>query len=85
MEAKSYFEKGIIVRLDSKGSVLGIDITDSTEFFSGDDDITLKEACKILGVSESTLRRRIKERKIPYKKPNNKNYRFKRRDFLKAA
>lgn len=85
IEAKSYFENGIIVRLDAKGHVLGLDITDSSQFFSGDDEVTLEEASKLLGISESTMRRRIKEGRIPYTKPNKKDYRFKRKDILKAA
>jgi excisionase family DNA binding protein len=85
VEAKSYFENGIIVRLDSKGNVLGLDVTDSTQFFSGDDEIDMKEACKILGISESTMRRRIKEGLVKYTKPNKKDYRFKRQDILKVA
>ena len=85
VESKSYFENGIIVRLDSKGNILGLDITDSSQFFSGDDEIDMREACKILGVSESTMRRRIKEGLIKFTKPNKKDYRFKRKDILKAA
>jgi excisionase family DNA binding protein len=85
IEAKSYFENGIIVRQDSKGNVIGLDITDSSKFFSGDDEIDLKEACKLLGVSESTLRRRIREGGIKYRKPNGKDYRFKRKDILRRA
>lgn len=85
IEAKSFFENGVLVRLDSKGNVLGLDITDSSEFFSGNDDIDMKEACKLLGISESTMRRRIKDGRIKYTKPNNKDYRFKRKDILKAA
>jgi excisionase family DNA binding protein len=85
VEAKSYFENGVIVRLDAKGNVLGLDITDSSQFFSGDDELTLKEACKLLGVSESTLRRRIRQGQIKFRKPNNKDYRFKRKDLLKVA
>ncbi len=85
VEAKSYFENGVIVRLDAKGNVLGIDITDSTEFFASDDEIDLKTACKLLGVSESTLRRRIKAGGIKFRKPNGKDFRFKRKDILKVA
>ena len=85
IEAKSYFENGVIVRLDAKGNVLGLDITDSSQFFSGDEELTLKEACKLLGVSESTLRRRIRQGQIKFRKPNNKDYRFKRKDLLKVA
>jgi excisionase family DNA binding protein len=85
IEAKSYFENGLIVRLDSKGNVIGVDVTDSSRFFSGDDEIDLKQACALLGVSESTLRRRIKEGRIKYRKPNGKDFRFKRKDVLKVA
>lgn len=83
VEAKSYFENGVIVRLDSKGNVIGLDITDSSQFFSGDDEIDLKEACELLGVSESTLRRRIREGSIKFRKPNGKDYRFRRKDILR--
>jgi excisionase family DNA binding protein len=83
IEAKSYFENGVIVRLDAKGNVMGLDITDSSQFFAGDDEIDLKEACALLGISESTLRRRIREGKIRFRKPNGKDYRFKRKDILK--
>lgn len=31
----------VIVRLDKKGNVLGINITDSSQFFAGDDEITM--------------------------------------------
>ncbi len=85
VEAKSYFENGIIVRLDAKGNVIGLDITDSSQFFAGEGELTLKEACTLLGISESTMRRRIKEGKVKYRKPNNKDFRFKKRDILKMA
>ncbi len=45
----------------------------------------MKEACRILGISESTMRRRIKKGLIKYRKPNNKDYRFKGKDILSAA
>lgn len=83
VEAKSYFENGIIVRLDKRGNVIGIDITDSIGFFLSSQTISLQEACKLLGVSESTLRRKIRLGEIPYSKPNNKDYRFKKSDILK--
>lgn len=85
VESKSYFQNGVIVRLDAKANVIGLDITDSSQFFSGDEELTLKEACALLGVSESTLRRRIRDGKIKYRKPNGKDYRFKRKDILKRA
>jgi excisionase family DNA binding protein len=85
VEAKSYFENGIIVRLNAKGHVIGLDITDSTQFFSGNDDLDMKQACALLGISESTMRRRIREGKIQFTKPNHKDYRFKRKNILKSA
>ena len=85
IEAKSYFENGMIIRLDSKGNVMGLDVTDSRKFFSGEEELTLQEACALLGVSESTLRRRVREGKVKFRKPNNKDYRFKRKDLLKLA
>ena len=83
VEAKSYFENGIIVRLDKDDNVIGIDITDSSAFFLAKMTISLQEACQLLGVSESTLRRWVKEKKIKYTKPNNKDFRFKKADILK--
>jgi excisionase family DNA binding protein len=85
VEAKSFLENGVIVRLDKKGNILGIDITDSSQFFSGDEEMTLQEACELLGVSESTMRRRIKEGKVKFTKPNGKDYRFKKSDILKVS
>ena len=85
VESKSFFQDGVIVRLDKKGNVLGLDITDSSAFFSGADELTMKEACELLGISESTMRRRIRERKIKYTKPNGKDYRFKRKHLLKVG
>lgn len=82
VEAKSYYKNGIIVREDKRGNILGIDITDSAKFFSGNSSMTLGEACKMLGVSASTLRRRIREGQIKYTKPNGKDYRFKKSDVL---
>ena len=85
VEAKSQFHSGVITRFDKKGNVLGIDITNSTEFFSGDDTINLQNACRLLHVSESTLRRKIKQGLIEFKKPNGKDYRFKKSDILKMG
>lgn len=83
VEAKSYFENGIIVREDENGRILGIDITDSSKFFLSDDTVNLREACRMLGISESTMRRRIKSGKIPFNKKNRRFYRFKKMDILK--
>ncbi len=83
VEAKSYFENGVVVREDSKGNVIGIDITDSSQMLFNTQYLTLQEACKLLGISESTMRRKIREGKIKYDKPNNKDFRFKKKDILK--
>jgi excisionase family DNA binding protein len=85
IEAKSYFENGLIIREDKKGNVIGLDITDSSQFFSGSDTLTMKEACALLKVSESTMRRYIKLGKVKFKKPNGKDYRFRKMDILKIA
>ena len=63
VEAKSQYHEGIIVRYNKKGNVIGIDITDSIRLFSNSDLMTLQEACVFLGVSKSTMRRRIKNGK----------------------
>lgn len=83
VEAKSYLKDGVIVRLDKKGHVLGIDITDSTQFFLQDSTISLQEASGLLELSESTLRRKIKQGLLPFKKPNGKDFRLKKQDVLK--
>ena len=83
VEAKSIFKDGIIVRYDKRGNVIGLDITDSAQFFLGGEDISFTEACKLLGVSDSTLRRMVKSKKIPAKKPNGKDYRFRKSDLIK--
>jgi excisionase family DNA binding protein len=85
VESKSYFENGVVVREDKRGNVIGIDITDSSKFFAKSDLISLQEACTLLGVSESTLRRYIKKGKLKFKKPNGKDYRFKKSDVLKLV
>ena len=85
IEAKSIYNNGIIVRYDKKGHVIGIDITDSSKFFSGQATMSLQDAAEFLGVSESTVRRRIREGKIKFTKPNGKDYRFKKSDILGLA
>jgi len=84
VEAKSEYTDGIIVRYDIKGHVIGIDITDSMKLFSGSDLMTLQEACEFLGISESTMRRRIRAGKIKFIK-HGKDYRFKKPDIIKQA
>ena len=84
VEAKSKYEDGIIVRYNKKGDVIGIDITDSMKLFSSSDLMTLQEACDFLGISESTMRRRIRANKIKFTK-NGKDYRFKKSEVIRAA
>lgn len=84
-ESRSYLQGGVIVREDRHGNVLGIDILDSSKVFGNKDTLTLQEACQVLGISEATMRRRIKEGKIKGTKPNGKDYRFKRADILKLV
>lgn len=83
VEAKSFLQNGVIVRQDKKGNVIGIDITDSSKLFVQSDTLTLQEACELLDISESTMRRRIREGKVKFTKPNGKDYQFKRSDILK--
>ena len=84
IEAKSVFQDGIVVRFDKKGNVIGIDITDSSQFFAKQ-MLNMKEACELLNISESTMRRRIKQGKIKFSRPNGKDYQFKKTDILKLA
>lgn len=83
LEAKSYLQDGILVREDQKGNVIGMDILDSSKLIGNSGTLSLKEACVLLGISEATMRRRIKQRKIKFTKPNGKDYRFKRSVLLK--
>lgn len=84
VETKSIYKDGIIVRYDKKGHVIGVDITDSMKLFASSDMMTLQEACAFLGISESTMRRKIRDGKIKYAK-EGKNYRFKKADILSIA
>lgn len=81
IEAKSVYENGIIVRYGKSGNVVGIDITDSMRLFSKSNLMSLREVCDYLGVSESTLRRRIRAKKIRHFKEGNR-YRFKKADII---
>ena len=83
VEERSYFHEGIIIREDNNGNVIGIDITDSSQFFSGESTISLKEACRLIGISESTIRRKIKRGQLPFTKKADRKYRFKKSDVLK--
>ena len=84
VEARSKYEDGIIVRYNKKGDVIGIDITDSMKLFSNSDLMTLQEACDFLGISESTMRRKIRANKIEFTK-SGKDYRFKKSEIIKVA
>lgn len=84
VEARSVYKDGIIVRYDKKGHVIGIDITDSMKLFASSDMMTLQEACAFLGISESTMRRKIRDGKIKFVK-QGKDYRFKKSDIIGIA
>ncbi len=81
IEAKSIYEDGIIVRYNKKGHVIGIDITDSMKLFASSDLMTLQQVCDFLGMSESTIRRKIKAKKIKFIKEGNQ-YRFRKSDVI---
>ena len=81
VEAKSVYEDGIIVRYNKSGNVIGIDITDSMKLFASSELLTLRQVCEFLGVSESTIRRRIRTKKIKFIKEGNQ-YRFKKADII---
>lgn len=81
IEAKSVYQEGIIVRYNKAGNVIGIDITDSMKLFAGSDLMTLQEACVLLGVSESTIRRKIRSNKIKFTMAGNQ-YRFRKSDII---
>ena len=81
VEAKSVYEDGIIVRYNESGNVIGIDITDSMKLFAGSELMTLQQVCQFLGVSESTVRRRIRTNKIKFIKEGNQ-YRFRKSDII---
>ena len=84
VEARSVYSDGIIVRYDNAGHVLGIDITDSMKLFGGSELMTLQEVCAFLGVSESTIRRKIRANKIRHTMEGNR-YRFRKSDILNLA
>lgn len=84
VESKSVYKDGVIVRYDKKGHVIGIDITDSMKLFASSDLMTLQEACEFLGISESTMRRRIRDGRVKYTK-EGKDYRFKKSEIIKLS
>ena len=84
IESKSEYKDGIIVRYNKEGNVIGVDITDSLKLFTNSDLLTLREACDMLKISESTIRRKIKNGKIIYTKEGN-SYRFKKKDLIKMV
>ncbi len=84
VEARSVYHEGIVVRYDKAGHVIGIDITDSMKLFGGSDLMTLQEVCSFLGLSESTVRRKVRANKLKHTMEGNR-YRFKRSDVLNVA
>ena len=84
IEARSVYEDGVVVRYDKRGHVIGLDITDSTKLFGGSDLLTLREVCDLLGVSESTVRRKVRANKIKHTMEGNR-YRFRKSDVLSLA
>jgi excisionase family DNA binding protein len=84
VESKSVYKDGIIIRYDKKGHVIGIDITDSMKLFASSDMMTLQDACAFLGISESTMRRKIRDGKVKFVK-EGKDYRFKKADIINIA
>ena len=69
------------MRYDKKGNVIGLDITDSMKLFSSSELMTLQEAYSFLGISESTMRRRIKDKKVKFSK-EGKDYRLKKSEIF---
>jgi excisionase family DNA binding protein len=84
IEDRSHYENGIIVRYNKRGHVIGIDITDSMNLFANSELMTLQEACEFLGISESTMRRKIRANKVKFTREGN-NYRFKKSEIIKLA
>ncbi len=84
IEAKSEYKDGIIVRYNKKSNVIGLDITDSMKLFASSDLVTIQEACSFLGISESTMRCRIKDKKVKFSK-EGKDYRFKNSEIIQLA
>ena len=84
VESKSVYKDGIIIRYNKKGHVIGVDITDSMKLFASSDMMTLQEACAFLGISESTMRRKIRDGKIKFVK-QGKDYRFKKSVIINFA
>ena len=84
VEARAIYEDGVIVRYNKSGHVIGIDITDSMRMFARADFMTLQEACDFLGISESTMRRRVRAGEIAYVKEGNR-YRFRKADIARLA
>jgi excisionase family DNA binding protein len=61
-----------------------VDITDTMKLFASSDMMTLQEACVFLGISESTMRRKIRDGKVKFIKLG-KDYRFKKVDIINIA
>jgi excisionase family DNA binding protein len=84
VESKSVYKDGIVIRYNKKGHVIGVDITDSMKLFASSDMMTLQEACAFLGISESTMRRKIRHGKVKFVK-QGKDYRFKKSAIINLA
>jgi len=84
VEAKSKYVDGIIIRYDKKGHVIGIDITDSMKLFSSTDLLNLQEASKFVGISESTMRRKVRSGQVKFIK-KGKCYQFKKAELIKLV
>ena len=54
------------------------------KLLGGSDFMTLREACDFLGVSESTVRRKVRANKIKHTMEGNR-YRFRKSDVLNLA
>ncbi len=83
IESKVVYQDGIIIKYNKKGAVIGLDITNSLQFFLSNETVEMKDAVKILSVSESTIRRLIKAKKISATKPNGKDFRFNKNELIK--
>ena len=85
LESRSYVEDGIVIREDKKGNILGIDILNYSKTLQESPYLSLKEASDFLQISESTLRRYIKQGKLKASQPNGREYRINKNELLKLV
>jgi len=85
VESKSYVEDGVVIREDQNGNILGIDILNFSQMLASSPYLSLKEAASFLKISESTIRRYIKEGRLKASQPNGREYRINRSDLLKLV